>query len=218
MKLAGTLVAKTARMTAVKHKKIVLTGGPGAGKTAVLEIARRHFGARADVLHESASIVFRGGFPRLDTVDARCAAQRAIYHVQIELENVAQARTEPAVILCDRGTPDGLAYWPAAPDEFWRQLDTSLEAELARYDAVIHLRTPSRRDGYHRDDVRIESAKAAALIDERLVEIWSKHPRRFDVESSHDFLDKTRITLAILERELVPSIAATRAHRANPTL
>ncbi|MGH7283376.1 MAG: AAA family ATPase, partial [Polyangiaceae bacterium] len=70
--------------------KIVLTGGPGAGKTAILELARRHFGAKVEVLHEAASLIFSGGFPRRESVEARSAAQRAIYHVQVELENVAR--------------------------------------------------------------------------------------------------------------------------------
>jgi dephospho-CoA kinase len=33
---------------------IALTGGPGAGKTAVLEVARRHFGTRVTVRHRPA--------------------------------------------------------------------------------------------------------------------------------------------------------------------
>jgi predicted ATPase len=192
-------------MPSARRRKIVLTGGPGAGKTAVLELARRHFGARAEVLYEAASIVFTGGFPRQEGVEAKSAAQRAIYHVQVELENVARAQSEAAVILCDRGTPDGLAYWPGAPAEYWSQLRTSLAEELARYDAVIHLRTPSRRDGYHRDAVRTENAKTAELIDGRLLEIWATHPRRFLVESSHDFVQKTERTLAILEQEMTRS-------------
>jgi predicted ATPase len=202
-------------MAISKQRKIAITGGPGAGKTAVLEIARKHFGSRVEVLHEAASIVFGGGFPRFDSIDARCAAQRAIYRVQVELENVAKVHSSAAVILCDRGTPDGLAYWPEAPEEFWRQLGTTFEAELARYDAVIHLRTPSSRDGYHRDALRIESAKSAERIDERLLEIWSKHPRRFCVESSHDFLDKTRITLDVLESELLSPIAPKHPNRST---
>jgi len=37
---------------------VVLTGGPGAGKTAFLEIARRNFCEHIAVLPEAASIVF----------------------------------------------------------------------------------------------------------------------------------------------------------------
>jgi predicted ATPase len=46
----------------VTHPKlVVLTGGPGAGKTALLEVVRRHFCEHVVVLPEAASIVFGGG-------------------------------------------------------------------------------------------------------------------------------------------------------------
>ena len=46
------------------RRRIVMTGGPGAGKTAVLELVRVHFCEHIKVLNEAASIVFGGGFPR----------------------------------------------------------------------------------------------------------------------------------------------------------
>ncbi len=45
-------------------KRIALTGGPGAGKTAVLELLRKYFCKHVRVLPEAASILFGGGFPR----------------------------------------------------------------------------------------------------------------------------------------------------------
>lgn len=68
------------------QRRIVLTGGPGAGKTAVLELVRQSFCEHMVVLHEAASVVFGGGFPRSDTASHRRAAQRAIFHIQRELE------------------------------------------------------------------------------------------------------------------------------------
>src|ERR1019366_4307010 len=88
-------------------KLVVLTGGPGGGKTAILEMARRYFCRHVVILPEAASIVFGGGFPRLDTPEAKRSAQRAIYYVQRELERMA-VESKAAVVLCDRGTIDGL--------------------------------------------------------------------------------------------------------------
>src|SRR5262245_46922600 len=93
-----------------KPRRIVITGGPGAGKTAVLELLRRYVCAHTRVLPESAGIVFGGGFPRGQTTSLRRTAQRAIYYVQRELERAASDENL-ALILCDRGTLDGLAYW-----------------------------------------------------------------------------------------------------------
>lgn len=60
------------------RRRVVLTGGPGAGKTAVLEMIRQSFCSHVKVLPEAASVVFGGGFPREDDPDCRRAAQRAI--------------------------------------------------------------------------------------------------------------------------------------------
>jgi predicted ATPase len=183
------------------RKRLVLTGGPGAGKTAVLELVRQHFCEHVHVLKESASIVFGGGFPRGPETAAMRAAQRAIFHVQRELEAAVEG-SNAAIVLCDRGTVDGAAYW-RGPDDLWGAVGTTLADELRRYDAVIHLRTPAASTGYnHVNPLRIESATEAALVDARLLDVWATHPRRFIVESSADFLTKVKRVLGILRSQL----------------
>jgi len=184
--------------------KIVITGGPGAGKTAVLETASRHFGERIRVLPESASILFRGGFPRRRSEPARRAIQRAIFHVQSELEQMCHEERADDVLLCDRGTIDGVAYWPDDEASFYRELGTTPEEQHARYHTVIHLRVPAADDGYFRNGTRIETAEEAADIDQRIAQVWAGHPRRIFVESTHDFVEKVQATLRLL-RELVPA-------------
>lgn len=184
------------------RKRIVITGGPGAGKTAVLELIRQSFCSHVRVLPEAAGILFGGGFPREDDDGCRRAAQRAIYHVQRELEAAAESH-DAAIVLCDRGTVDGLAYWPEGGDEMWSALRTTLVAELARYDAVVHLRVPSADGGYNlRNPLRIETAHLAAAIDERILTAWRDHPRRLVVDQTPLFLDKARAALEFLRTEL----------------
>jgi len=186
-------------------RRVVLTGGPGAGKTAVLELVLRYFCKHVRVLPEAASILFGGGFPREDSEASRKAAQRAIFHVQRQLELLVGPGGAPAVTLCDRGTLDGLAYWPGEGGELLAETGTTREKELARYDAVIHLRTPSAALGYdHSNKLRIEPAAAAAAIDLRIEDAWRGHPRRFFVESQADFLAKAAETLRRLFDELPP--------------
>jgi predicted ATPase len=185
-----------------ERRRVVLTGGPGGGKTAFLQLIHQSFCAHVKVLPEAASVVFGGGFPRENDPTCRRAAQRAIFYVQRELE-VAGDSHNPAIVLCDRGTVDGLAYWPGPLEEFWSSLGTTLETELGRYDAVIHLRTPAEEHGYnHQNPLRTESAGDAADIDARIVQAWARHPRRFMVESSVEFLDKAARALDILRGEL----------------
>jgi hypothetical protein len=173
-------------------RRIVLTGGPGAGKTAVLEMMRKTLCKHVVVVPEAAGVVFGGGFPRLQSVEARRAGQRAIFFMA---ENVS-------IALCDRGTIDGLAYWPG-PDDLWVAVGTTLDEQLARYHAVIHLRTPPVERGYnHENPLRIESAIEAAAIDARIAEAWARHPRRFEVPASDDFIAKVAHVVELVRGEL----------------
>lgn len=182
-------------------RRIVLTGGPGAGKTAVLELLRRATCEHVVVLPESAGMLFRGGFPRGTTIAMRRPAQRAIYYVQRELEATALG-SDAAIVMCDRGTIDGQAYWPG-PEDMWASVGSTLEDELARYHAVIHLRTPPLGGGYnHENPLRVESAEEAAQIDERIAIAWSRHPRRYEVPATGDFFEKVRRAVTIVTVEL----------------
>ncbi len=188
---------------------VVVTGGPGAGKTAVLELVRRHFCGHVAVLPEAAGIVFGGGFPRHASDAGRRAAQRAIYRVQVELETMTVEEGAAAVALCDRGTLDGLAYWPGTPESFWSSVGSSRAEQLARYAAVIHLRVPPVGGGYnHHNPLRVESAREAAAIDARIVEAWRGHPRVFFVEQEPHFIDKVARAIALI-RDQIPDCCRT---------
>ncbi len=184
---------------------VAVTGGPGAGKTAILEMALRSFCSHVGVLPEAASVVFGGGFPRHGSELARRAAQRAIYHIQREIETVVVGEQQVAVGLCDRGTVDGVAYWPGSPAAFWDELGTTLQEELDRYAAVIHLQTPAADQGYNQEyALRVESASEARAIDRRILEAWEGHPNRLVVASDEDFLRKAARALELVRDQLSP--------------
>lgn len=180
---------------------MVLTGGPGAGKSAVLELARLFFCGHVERLPEAAGIVFGGRFPRNGQLEVRQAAQRAIYHVQRELEATVTAHNA-AMVLCDRGTPDGSAYWEGDTD-LWSAVGTTRSDELARYHAVIHLRTPHAHHYNFDNPLRTESHDEAQAIDLRIAQAWSGHPRVFSVPASDDFLRKAAQALGMVW-DLVP--------------
>lgn len=180
--------------------RIVLTGGPGAGKTAVLDMLRHYLCEHVAILPESAGIVFGGGFPRTREPEVRRAAQRAIYHVQCELEAAFEAGGSN-VLLCDRAALDGVAYWPG-PDDFWSAVGTTGEAMRHRYDVVIHLRVPAEPHYGHQNPLRTETAAEARAIDERILEAWNGHPRRVVIDSSDNFIEKARRALDAIRTAL----------------
>jgi predicted ATPase len=194
-------------------KRIVITGGPGAGKTALIELLRKSTCEHVGFVQEAASILYGGGFPRSNDPLTLRAAQRAIYHVQRELEAIVAP--EVRVAICDRGSLDGLAYWPGDEETFFRSLGTTREAELARYDVVIHLHTPGEGEGYgHRNPLRIETSDEATAIDERIVHAWRGHPHRHFIAASGQFVAKTRRAVTLL-RGMLPAECRLRHHRAR---
>jgi hypothetical protein len=115
-------------------------------------------------------------------------------------------------VLCDRGTLDGLAYWPGLPDEYFADLETTRERELARYASVIQLRPPSLEQGYRTNSVRYESPEQAAAIDARITDAWAGHRRHFIVESDANFLVKLRQTIELISSD-VPDCCKPSADR-----
>lgn len=184
------------------HFRIVLTGGPGGGKTTAADLFRREIGERVVVVPETATMLFSGGFPRVGEPEALAATQRAIFHAQVALEDIQGAHYPGRVLLCDRGTVDGAAFWPAsAPRGFFETMETTLEAQLARYDAVIFFESAAVGDIAIEggNPTRTESNEEARHLDMSLREVWSKHPNFHFIPHSASFFAKLREGLARLQ-------------------
>lgn len=181
--------------------RIVVTGGPGGGKTTAADLFRREIGERVVIVPEAATLLFSGGFPRSPEIHARQSAQCAIYHVQKNLEDVQSALYPERILLCDRGTLDGAAYWPDAERSFFDAVGSTEQVELDRYDAVIFFESAavggmSVEGG---NPTRIESNDQALALDRRLRALWSKHARFVVVPHNPSFVKKIMFGLAALE-------------------
>jgi len=181
--------------------RIVLTGGPGGGKTTAADLMRREVGNRIVIVPEAATMLFSGGFPRHQEMHAKRSAQNAIYHVQRNLEDVHSALYPDRILLCDRGTLDSSVYWPNdGNDDFFDLLDTTVEGELARYDAVIFFETAavgnlSIEGG---NPTRTESLEEAIELDRRLQEVWGLHSNYNFIAHESSFLKKLQVAIAKL--------------------
>lgn len=200
-------------------RRIVLTGGPGSGKSTAAAFLAREFVDDLWVLPESATLLYKGGLPRATTDMGQQVAQRAIYTVQRSLEDATLLQHPDRVQLCDRATIDGAAYWPDGPEAFFRALGTTHAAELARYDAVVFMHTAARMPaGYERDmDVRTEDQDEAVELDQRMFQLYADHPRLVSVESSASFLDKLIAVRTAIDEMLHPEVEARREDRSRVT-
>jgi len=198
--------------------RIVVTGGPGGGKTTAADLFRREIGERVVIVPEAATMIFSGGFPRCTGEPGILSAQHAIYHLQRNLEDVQSARFPARILLCDRGTIDGAAYWPGTPEVFFDTLGTTLELELARYDGVIFFESAAVGGiGIEGGNpVRIETMAEAVALDAKLHNLWAQHPRFVLVRHHPSFFKKISFGLAELDT-MVAELTIKRSLTAGRT-
>jgi AAA domain len=214
---SGTGVASEARFGNIPLKTnpflrptAVLTGGPGGGKTTLIDELLRDpaWGSRVAALPEAISLM-----RHLNISPRERLFQRVMVHLQLSLEDGlhrALGPDDPRLILCHRGTLDPLAYWLDGgwPEgEFFAFTETQRQDLYRRYAAVIHLVTAA--DGaawaYKRwpEAHRPEGPPDAIRIDRLLQQAWGGHPKYFRIDNEErDWAAKSKEAREILSRLL----------------
>jgi predicted ATPase len=175
--------------------RIVLTGGPGAGKTVIARRIAADHPDRFVLVPEAATQVYDALQTRWDKLDleGRRDVQRKIYRLQVDQEDRTAAANPDKILLLDRGTIDGAAYWPEGPEDYWRDVQSTLEAELKRYDAVILLESAAALglyDGDASNFCRFEDAQGAIESGKLLLKLWGGHRNLHHVRASPNLESK----------------------------
>ena len=186
-------------------KKIVLTGGPCAGKTTALVKITEYFsgfGYKVFNVPEVPTIYSTAGWNYLTpNRGLYYQGERAILETQLALENqfvrLAEVCTKPVLIVCDRGTMDISAYIkPEEWDEITAMAGTSPNELLERYDAVLHL--VSAADGAEQyyttatnatryEQANEEGLQIARMLDKKIIKAWTGHPHLRVINNHDDF-------------------------------
>ena len=187
-------------------KRIVLTGGPCAGKTTALVRIIEHFsnlGFKVFTVPEVPTMYSQGGWSYLTpNHDLYYEGELAILRTQLALENsfmrLAETCTKPTFVVCDRGTMDISAYIDKAMwEELCETCGTNSNELRKRYDAVLHL--VSAADGAEQyyttatNSTRYEQANEEGLriardLDKKVNKAWTGHPH-LRVINNHDNFD-----------------------------
>lgn len=189
-------------------RKIVITGGPCAGKTTAMSwiqnaLIRR--GYRVIFIPETATELISGGVAPW-TCSSNLEYQKCQVELQLQKERIFEqgVRTMPVdkvLLICDRGVMDNRAYMN---DEEWAAVLSSLhtnEIDLRDgYDAVFHLVTAAKGavEAYtlSNNAARIETIEQASHIDDKLIAAWTGHPHFRIIDNSGDFSGKLRNLVA----------------------
>ena len=124
-------------------KKIVLTGGPCAGKTTALVRIIEHFsglGFKVFTIPEVPTLMTQAGMNYLTKNQAFFyEGEKATLELQLALEDkflrMAQQCKKPSVIVCDRGAMDISAYMtPEMWADITRAVGTHMEREQSTQD------------------------------------------------------------------------------------
>lgn len=184
-----------------KQLKVVVTGGPGGGKTTALDLFRRELCDKLAIVPEAATVLFSSGITRCADERVLRRVQKTIYSLQKNLEDIQEKAYPNRLLVCDRGSLDGLAYWPGTDDEFFDEINSDFKREMLRYDAVIFFESAaaSGRDISSNNPVRNESSERAAELDRKLQNIWSRHPNFYFVASSESFVRKIMFGIMTIE-------------------
>lgn len=184
-------------------KRIVLTGGPCAGKTTALVKVIEHFsslGYKVFTIPEVPTMFSQAGMDYLTHNQGYFyEGEKATLEVQLALEDkftrIAEEVDEPAVIVCDRGALDISAYMtPQMWDKITGLAGVTNEALRGRYDAVLHL--VSAADGAEQfyttsnNSERTEGIEKARLLDKKIIDAWGGHPHLRVINNHEDFTTK----------------------------
>lgn len=170
--------------------KVVLTGGPCAGKTRCLRAIRSRFGEQVVTLPESATLLLDSGVPppgheRIHVTQDEWMRtfQSAILALQQALEETCEqlARNCGArLIVCDRGVLDGAAYWPGGRQAFLQHFGWTAEECFARYHRVLHLQSLAEAHpslyGPESNAIRYEGVTDALRVEQSVRAAWRGHP------------------------------------------
>lgn len=184
--------------------RIVLTGGPGSGKTIIANWLASENPQQFAAVPEAATQVYQRHDTRWDLLDdaARRNIQREIFWLQRQQEDTIPGSGDNRVFLLDRGSIDGSVYWPDGPEDYWRELQTGEQAELERYDAVIWLQTCAvigLYDGVASNACRGEASEQAIFTGQKLARAWFRHPRLYRVDAFPTIEEKVAMVRKIIE-------------------
>ena len=190
--------------------KIVLTGGPAAGKTTLISRILKEFksedGWKVITVPETATELISGfGVRPFGNCVTMEEFQYFVIEDQLHKERLAlraaeMVPEEKVLVIYDRAVLDDKAY--ISDEQFAATLahfGLSEDEILGHYDAVLHLVSCAKGAEYaynYGNAARYESIEDARAMDDRTLRAWHRHHAVYVIDNSVDFEDKINRAIA----------------------
>lgn len=187
--------------------KIVITGGPCAGKTKGLAYLIKKLSSRGFMVFtipEIPTLLFNGGLTplKMENEEQVFEFEKTVVAMQLSFEKMIEAAAAKIyphtkkVILCDRGAMDHKAYFPSV--ESWERLLKEREYDLVDlrdgYVGVVHLvSTALGAEEFYslcNNPARSETPEQAIERDAKTRECWNGHRCLKVIDNSTGFRRK----------------------------
>jgi predicted ATPase len=150
-----------------KSNKIVLIGGPGSGKTSVInELQKRGYSCKPEISREVTLQAKKDGVEQLFLKDPLLFS-RLLLEGRIKQYKETE-KTKEKIIFFDRGVPDVTAYLDFVNETYPQ--DISDANKLYMYDIIFHFKP--WKSIYTKDNERYESFEESEKIDQFLVNTY----------------------------------------------
>ncbi|MGI6635641.1 MAG: AAA family ATPase [Christensenellales bacterium] len=182
--------------------RIVITGGPCAGKTTALSWIQNAFsekGYQVVFVPETATEFISGGAAPWLCLEGK-HFQIGLIRLQLAKEEAyayiaSKMAADKILLVMDRGALDNKAYMSSLDFQYVMQTLCTNEIELRdHYDAVFHLVTAAKgaEEFYTlaNNQARTETPEQAAALDDQLIAAWTGHPHLRIIDNSTDFNKK----------------------------
>ena len=184
--------------------KIVITGGPCAGKTTGMSWIQNAFtnlGYHVIFVPECATELINAGISGSTCKDV-ISFQNSLMKLQLEREKIYEEaaisiKANKILIVCDRGIMDSKAHLSSL--EFATILNNINKNEVTlrdNYDAVFHLVTAAKGASefytLENNKARTETIEEAIKSDNKLIDAWTGHPHLRIIDNSTNFDEKMR--------------------------
>jgi len=164
-------------LSARKLPKIAIVGGPGSGKSGVMDILKKEF-IDIQFVPEAATILIKkiGINPSLPGFNSTLYRMQCLFEATSEEQAMVYKKI---ALVTDRGTVDIAAYCAGGLMQFEHELKTTSSFEYAKYDCIIYLETPSREvyeQNKTNNSARSESYHLASQLGMGIKMVWQRHP------------------------------------------